>query len=265
VTDLAYLRSPRWLAGIALAVGAIVVFVGMGSWQLSRLSERRDLNAVLLERTAAVPVDLERLVIETGEDIDQMVWRRVVVAGSYVGGEEILLEGRSHKPSAGSNVLTPLRWDRERAVIVNRGWIPISTELRTVVTAARDVVVTGVLRRSEGAGLLGGGETGTADRLGSIDLERINAQTVDDLFPLYIQLQTQRPAQVVPEAVPIPDLGDGPHLSYAIQWFVFALVVAFGFPVLVWRTARPATRSSTTGIPSMPSSEPSALRDQQRM
>jgi cytochrome oxidase assembly protein ShyY1 len=59
------------------------------------------------------------------------------------------------------------------------------------------------------------------------------------VLPVYLALETQDPAQQgdLPVPLDLPELGEGPHLSYAVQWFLFAAVVAIGFPVLVIRTA----------------------------
>ena len=58
--------------------------------------------------------------------------------------------------------------------------------------------------------------------------------------PVVIQAQSSEPPDA-PETltpVPVPDLGDGPHLSYAVQWFLFAAVAVIGYPLLLRRQAR---------------------------
>jgi cytochrome oxidase assembly protein ShyY1 len=42
--------------------------------------------------------------------------------------------------------------------------------------------------------------------------------------------------------LPTPATDDGPHLSYAVQWFLFAGVGLIGWPVLLQRTGREERR-----------------------
>ena len=54
---------------------------------------------------------------------------------------------------------------------------------------------------------------------------------------MYLLLQTQRPSQqgALPEPPPLPPLTNGPHLSYAVQWFSFATIAIVGYIVLLRR------------------------------
>ncbi|HEX5950122.1 MAG TPA: hypothetical protein VFZ96_03895, partial [Actinomycetota bacterium] len=68
-----------------------------------------------------------------------------------------------------------------------------------------------------------------------------------ELWPLAMQLEEQSPAQDgdMPVVVPRPELDEGPHLSYAVQWFIFATIALVGFVVLARREAR--DRDDATG------------------
>ena len=57
-----------------------------------------------------------------------------------------------------------------------------------------------------------------------------------ELVPWFIQLQRQTPAGgELPVPEPPPQLSEGPHLSYAFQWFAFATIAAVGYVTLVRR------------------------------
>ena len=53
------------------------------------------------------------------------------------------------------------------------------------------------------------------------------------LLPVFVR---QTPDSLLPRSprrLPAPELGDGPHLNYAIQWFLFAgMTVAFAVLVV---------------------------------
>lgn len=248
-----FLRRPLWLGAIALALTGFVVFALLGVWQLSRLEERRERNERIRIAQEAAPVELSVLLAET-DDLAELEWRRVVVTGSYLLEGEAVLVGRSHKSQAGNNLLTPLELSSGAVIVVNRGWIPFELDDPPIAAAAPpsgDVEVSGTLRPDEGAGLLGGGDGEFSERLGSIDLDRFaGAAEIGTVLPLYLHLESREPSQgELPEPVPLPDLSEGPHLAYAVQWFLFAGIVLIGFPVLVWRTARRRTPSTPSSAP----------------
>jgi surfeit locus 1 family protein len=79
------------------------------------------------------------------------------------------------------------------------------------------------------------------DELARLDLARLQQQYRPDLFPLWLQLQKANPPvakDALPVLLPEPEQDEGPHLSYAVQWFLFATVGAIGWPLLLRKTAR---------------------------
>ena len=78
-----------------------------------------------------------------------------------------------------------------------------------------------------------------------IDVARIQRQFADRLVPAFLQRVSQTPpdaGKVVPKTLPPPVLTDGPHLSYALQWFGFTVVALVGYPVLLWIMAQDRER-----------------------
>jgi surfeit locus 1 family protein len=69
-----------------------------------------------------------------------------------------------------------------------------------------------------------------------VNLERINHQVSVPLLPAYIQ-QSPGSTQIAPpyRSEPQLDLTEGPHFSYALQWFTFAAILAIGYPIYVRR------------------------------
>jgi cytochrome oxidase assembly protein ShyY1 len=249
VNRYAFLRSPLWIAGIVLALVGVVLFVNLGLWQLRRLDERRAMNTAIIERSDEEPVDLGSLVATHGRDPDALAFRRVSVSGRYDPEAEVLRAGTTGSRGSGNDVVTPLFTD-ELAIAVDRGWVPIEVEGPPVVTALPPqglVDVVGVLLPGETAGSLGTPDgDGLYATVGRIDLVALAPQWGGDVLPVYLLLETQDPPGAelpVPRAAPEPS--EGPHLSYAIQWFVFAAIVLIGFPVLVYRTAPRAEKNAT--------------------
>lgn len=248
----AFLRSPRWVAGHVVVLVAVVLFANLGLWQLRRLDERRAYNALLTERMAEPPVPLTSLL---GEDPDEVAYRRVLVTGTYRTADEVLLSTRSQQGRPGHHLLTPLATDGT-VVVVDRGWVPLDRDDPPVADAAPpsgDVTVAGVLfpgmdARRSGA-LDGGG--GRLQFVSDVDLAVLAEATGSPLHPLWVLAQDQRPAQAgpLPVVADLPELTEGSHASYAGQWFLFALVVLVGYPLLLRRVHRDEGDAAVADVP----------------
>lgn len=245
-----FLRTPRWIAGILIATLAIAVFGNLGLWQLRRLDDRRAANARIEAGMTDEPAELLELLLGESDPL-ALAFRRVETPGQYLLDREVILQARSLNGQSGHEVLTPLLLGDGSVIIVDRGWVSIDVEGPPVVGAeppSLDVAVEGVLRETQEKGRFGPSEaaSGTLERISRVDLERLGQQLEQPLQPVYLQLETQTPQQAGRYPIPLPTVtvSDGPHLSYAVQWFIFAAIVAIGFPALVWRTGHPAR---TTG------------------
>jgi surfeit locus 1 family protein len=218
---------------------AAVVCVRLGFWQLDRLEGRHYYNDLFRRGMQAAPADLEQLL--SGEPHGTLTYRRVVADGRYDTGHEVILYGRTLDDRPGSDVLTPLVLADGRAVIVDRGWVPFEMDSPPVTQAAPppgEVRIEGLLAPNEPGGAHDAGEGGSATTFTTVDLHSIGDQLPYELLPWYVKLQSQTPAQPangLPVPEPPPELTNGPHLGYAIQWFSFATIAVVGWAVLVRR------------------------------
>jgi surfeit locus 1 family protein len=219
----------RHVALVVIAVVIAGVCVRLGFWQLDRLHGRRDINAMFAARGALPPVDLATA------DPARLPYAHVTVAGTYDTTHEIVLSGRSYQDVAGNHVLTPLVLDDGSAVLVDRGWVPLDTASPPVTGAAAAptgaVTVAGLALPPDA---ISTSPTSPAPSVVvRIDLGRTDLPY--RLVPVYVLLQTQDPPQAsgVPVPVPPPTLDEGPHLSYALQWFAFATIAVVGCVVLL--------------------------------
>jgi surfeit locus 1 family protein len=236
----AFMRRPRWIVMHVVVLIAVSLFAVAGFWQLWRLDQRRDNNALLERRLAMPPVRALR----GGEDLE---FRRASLSGRYDTGEQVVLAGRQSQGSPGDHLLTPLTSDDDQSIVVDRGWVPAQTPARAAAPPGGQITVEGVLLPSEGEGPFqaGGGET---DRISRIDVERLEEQMPYDLAPVYLLLDGQDPPQ--DDGIPVPaDLaprGEGSHLSYAVQWFGFIPTALVVYAAILRRESRKRATASVT-------------------
>jgi surfeit locus 1 family protein len=231
------------LAGVfALLVAAVCVRLGF--WQLDRLEQRRARNAALAAALAEPPVVLDEATVRAIEDDPaRFVNRRVAASGAYDPAGEVVLRGRVHDGRPGVHLATPLVLEGGAAVLVLRGWVPspdgASVDPRPYAEPGRRTV-EGVLQAVPVTEDGGAPSTSTANRVRTLthrrlDLPSLRSRSPRPLLPLYLQ-QLPGPDStraVPPVRVPLPERSNGPHLSYAVQWFSFAAIALAGYAVLV--------------------------------
>jgi cytochrome oxidase assembly protein ShyY1 len=235
-----FLLRPKWIGFHLLVVAGIVAMVNLGFWQLRRLDQRRDFNAKVEARGELPPEPLDD-VLASGPP-DEIEWRIVTVTGRYLRDEQFLVVNRSQHGRAGDNVVTPMSLDDGRTLIVNRGFVPLTLEASPAPDGAVEVV--GRIRQSQErrTGQLSDPTEGELAEVQRLDIPRVAPQLPGEVIPVYIDLLTSEPPEPagLPEPVVRPPLGEGPHLSYAVQWFIFSVCVAIGWVLAVRRSG--ATR-----------------------
>ena len=215
------------LLAVILAAGCI----RLGFWQLSRLSQRRARNAVVAARMSQPQAPITSL----RTDSTSML-RRAVVTGTPDFDHEVLLAARTYQGSPGVYLLTPLHVaGSDTAVLVNRGWIyapdGVSVdvgrwrEATTIFTGYAELLPPGVASRPEGV------LRRDARVARQLDLATVRSLLPYPVSPLYLVAtapDTTKPQGERVARLPPPALDEGPHLSYAVQWFSFAAIALIG-------------------------------------
>lgn len=251
------LLTPKWLLGHVLALGLIVLFFNFGLWQLRRLEHREARNELIMARMEAPPASLDALLAT--DTLEEVEYRRTSTSGRFEPQREILLRSRSRDGQPGWHVLTPLLREDGSSVLVDRGWVPLGFDEPPVDEAAPtagEVRVEGLLRLEQDppegwAANLAPRDppAGELDTAYYVDVERLSPQFPYSLAPVYLELTGLAPAgqgggpeQVQGSELPLPprlpEFSRGSHLSYALQWFSFAVIGLVGYSILLWRTAR---------------------------
>jgi surfeit locus 1 family protein len=250
-----FLLTPRWIAFHLVVIAGIVVMINLGFWQLRRLDERQSFNAEVAARIDVPPASLDDVL--TGADPDDVEWRSVMATGSYLPDEELHVVNRSEGGIAGDIVVTPLQLEDGRFVFVERGFVPLAAEAAPPPSGPVDIV--GRLRPSQERrrGQLSDPSTGDLTEVQRLDIERLAAQVPGVPLPMYVELTSSDPVEVgpYPQPLTVPELGEGPHLSYAGQWFIFSAAAAVGW-VLAVRKSVNARRTGSPPADAAPTGEP---------
>lgn len=245
-------RARRITLYVAAALFA-ALFVRLGFWQLDRREQRAASERAIDERGALPPLDWTGAATDPSvvpRDTSGTAWRRVVVTGRYDREREIVLRGRALRGTPGVEVLAPLH-TAAGAILVLRGFLPAPDALRPDLGVgwpeayddSTRVTVDGTLLPARS------GQGGSPIRLRLDGRERLVLAGAD-----VAAIEEELPYPLLPYVVRAEDdgldvatlgppreieRGSGPHLSYAIQWFAFAVITLVGTVALVRKESRP--------------------------
>ncbi|MEU9044029.1 MULTISPECIES: SURF1 family protein [unclassified Kitasatospora] len=244
-----FLLTRQWLITMLIALLLIPATIKLGFWQLHRHEARVARNELIGKALTAAPVPFDTLSPTAGFAVPRdLTWRAVTATGRYDVAHEFVVRKRTDSNgSIGYFVVTPLKLsDGKGTVLVNRGWVASgdgATQYPPVPAAPTgEVTLTGRLRAEETYGA-----SGIKDRAGLPD-RQFNLINTDEqakesgtaLLGGYLELAATTPAPAdQPELIPEPNHSDiGPHMAYAIQWWLFTAMIPVGVWILARREAK---------------------------
>jgi surfeit locus 1 family protein len=237
---LSALFSRRWWWVTFLVIALMAVLARLGVWQLDRLQQRREANALVAASLAAPPFDLNSTAVP--EDISEWDNRLIAASGTFDHEREVLLLLQNWGYRAGVNLITPLVLDDgQTAVLVNRGWIPeveSDPEARAAYDVPGEVTIDGYVALSEKLSREPAATPeGPQSEVYRVDVEAIQAQVPYTLLPFYIVEDVENDNEQLPYRLERRiDLSEGSHLSYAMQWFIFSIGLGVAYLVFVNRS-----------------------------
>jgi cytochrome oxidase assembly protein ShyY1 len=253
-----FLFSRRWVLFAVLVVLMAYGCYLLGQWQFHRLHDREGRNSQTTRNLAAAPVPVEEL-MAVGRPVSvEHEWRRVTATGEYVDDQSIVVRYQTREGSSGVDVVTPLRTEQGPTLLVDRGWLasPNSGNADVDLPPAPPgaVTVTGWVRVDA---------TGSAAEVHDGSTRAISSAEIAPTLPRsavyggFVDAEKERPAPDSPLVkAELPDLGNGPHFFYGLQWWFFGLLAVFGFGYLAYDERRKARHSERSMPPSTGSITP---------
>ena len=216
-----------------IALLLIIFCLWATQWQYHRGMDRHDRNTIISERIAQSPIDLGAV----RGNLPNYEWQTVSASGIFDTEKQILLRNRYNEGKYGYEVLTLFRSTQNKSFWVDRGWVQAGATATTppVVTAVptSEVSITGRLRLDSS---LPRGSFFALPGKGEGLVSELNAQSQLDTEKFYIDLLSGSDTSLTPEVTAqLPELSDGPHMAYALQWIFFGGLVIYG-RILIRRT-----------------------------
>lgn len=240
-----FLLTPRWILLTLLCLAMLPAFQSLSNWQWHRLHARQSYNIEIQSQIDREPIALTELLIAgNGLEIvpEKTQWRTVEMTGIWLQEQQVLVRKKSLESDLGLWVVTPLQLVDGTVVMVNRGWTAAansavdSPEVAQVPTGTIEVLgrLRDVQVRTKPAPT--DLPSGQVDRI--IPLEIFDSPTT--LSNAYVEMTASRPESKSLEmrSLPEPEVTEGAHRSYALQWTFFEIMTVIAWIILVRNEVR---------------------------
>lgn len=232
MTRVGWIRYLRWLA---LVVAFSVACVALSQWQFSRRAEAVARIELVDANYDQAPVSLESLAPQLirPDAIGELHWRKVAFSGRYLVDQAQLVRNRPLNGQPGFVQLVPFETETGQILAVERGWLATGS-----AQDSPDLVPLPGTERIEVIARIRPFEADLGRQAPPGQLAVISAQELERAFgdlgfreSYYLRLAEEVPEQPRPLSFAKPSLNEGNHLSYAVQWLIFA---AMAFAALFW-------------------------------
>lgn len=230
---MAKVREPFAYFKSLVALILIILCLIAAQWQYQRGVDRHARNAIIEKHIALAPTSLDSV----KDSPLAAEWQTVTTQGLFDPTKQILLKNRYSEGFYGFEVLTLFTTPNNEKFWVDRGWVKAGAAATIAPTITppptTPVSITGRLRLDSS---LPRGSFFALPADGNGLISKLDAQSQLDTEDYYIDLLSGSESSLTP-AVPaqLPELSDGPHMAYALQWLFFGGLVIYG-RILIRRT-----------------------------
>lgn len=215
-----------WLGWLVLVVVFTTACVLLSKWQFERQTEVVQLNARIAASYAAEAKPLEEVLKPSQAWERTLEFRSVKVTGAYLPQQSYLVRNRPYNAYPGFLQLVAFKSDAGPVIWVERGWLPTGSksdspdDIPVVDNLPRELTLR--LRPAEPTL----DRTAPTGQLSSIDLETasLTLEGLETYQQAYGRLVNESPELPTGQLIGKPELSEGNHLSYAMQWILFGLM-----------------------------------------
>jgi len=241
-----------------------ILFLHLGSWQLDRAEQKRELQSFFNEQQTKEAINLNNSFkrnhglnynfINRGRTgLNELLWRKVTAAGNFLENQQILLDNQVNNGQAGYYVYTPFKVKGvDEIFLVNRGWVPVGVDRNKIpnlnFTKGR-ATIYGVLKKAPRTGILLADNQAEKlnenitrfQKIDTYELTRLiklnkikkfaNNPFLYPIFPYVIRLSPESEHGYI-RNWESRNSGENIHIGYAYQWFAFAATLFVIYLVL---------------------------------
>jgi cytochrome oxidase assembly protein ShyY1 len=230
MVGLEFVRTRRWLVYIAAAIVFAVACGFLANWQYDRGRKAVSYNARIEQNWKAAPMPLASVLPKLDSYRFADDFQRATVSGEYLADEQLYVRTRPCGDSTGFEVLTPLRAEDGKVLVVDRGCLDASATdpQRPASTPKPPAGPVELVVRIEPGEAAKGSTPAIENQIESIDLKQVQRRLGGEVYTgAYGLLDSQSPApaaQLGSVLASPPTAGTVVHWSYMVQWALFGVL-----------------------------------------
>lgn len=238
--------KPGWIFTFVLIIAfTYLALTVLAPWQLNKSDVVSHRNELIAEHFDSQPAPFDQVFSPDGELPADNEYLRVQLTGHYLPESEVIMRVRPVESGPAYHALTPFQLADGRVVLTNRGWIrPENGQLPSAFPAppTGEVTILGYARIDEPKPHIAPSMESGRQMVTGINTEEISGLVGTPLAKDYVQLAPDQPGVLT--AFPLPQLDNGPHLSYGIQWIAFGLLAPVFLGYFVFAEMRERRREA---------------------
>lgn len=217
-----------------LALLVFCFFISLGVWQFHRATEKR-----LLLDTFSAHAKMDYLKIsdldKAQKNLPRFLYFPIELEGHYDNVHTILLENKFYNHQLGYEILTPFLTENNKAILVNRGWIPRNMDIPKV-KVIHEQIIHGILYIPIKKPFVLK-EIPIPNQLNwplveqGLQFDRFENELKIKIYPAIIWLNKDEENGFVRDWHPIV-MPPQQHIAYAVQWWLLALTLLIIYIIL---------------------------------
>lgn len=223
------------------AVAFFALFCWAGSWQLdrARVKDRLLADFAAAATASASPISWQ----QASASVAARGYVPTQLQGAFLADRNILLDNQIVDGTVGVQVYTPWLLNKDQAVLIARGFLPVAKDRRVLPNPATDTapgILRGIMSKPPAAGLQLGAkpvDRGFPLLRTAIDSKELEAALGVRLLPFVVLMNADQPGGFDRRWAPVT-MPPERHRGYALQMFSLAAAVLITTILLTWRARR---------------------------
>jgi len=210
-----------------VTIALLYIMISLGFWQLDRADYKANVQSLIESKQGTATISLDSIASEE----ENWLYQPVFASGEYDLKHQMYLDNQVNNMIAGYSVFTPLKLSENKAILVNRGWLPVGgsrSNLPDISVTSESLRIDGLVAHAPSKTLVLSDNVNSYSQwpvvLQYVDIEEIEKQLNYKLMPMIIIMDQTAQTNLQPLPIKI-NMRSEKHTAYAFQWFGLSLTL----------------------------------------
>lgn len=210
-----------------VTLALLYIMISLGFWQFDRADYKANVQSLIESKQGTATISLDSIAKEE----ENWLYQPVFASGEFDLQHQIYFDNQVNNMVAGYSVFTPLKLSDNKAILVNRGWLPVGdsrSSLPDINVTSETIRIDGLVAHAPSKTLVLSDNANIYTQwpvvLQYVDIIEIEKQLDYKLMPMIIIMDQAAQTNLQPLPVKI-NMRSEKHTAYAFQWFGLSLTL----------------------------------------